>query len=134
MKLKRAGHILIILLLLIGTTGLTINRHFCGNNLIKISLYKSPDNCCDENCPGCHNEKINLRITDQYESFQDYKVINAGIRSLSEKSSLPILLSFSNLPLVSVLNNPFRDYRLKPLTSRPIYTGPAAPLLQVFLF
>jgi hypothetical protein len=131
---KKAGHILIILLLLFVTSGLTINRHFCGNDLIKISIYKSTGNCCDQNCPGCHNEKISLRITDQFESVQAYKDIHAGIKLLLEKSSLPTLLSFSNFQLVSVLNNPFRDYRLKPSPTKRICAGPVAPLLQVFLF
>jgi len=131
--LKKAGHILIILLLLFGTTGLTINRHFCGNNLMHISLYSSPDNCCKENCPGCHNEKINFRVTDQFESCQKKIDFTAGFKTLIERHSLPFILAFSNTSNDVLLNNGLRGHYIKPTPIKPFGAGNTTPFLQVFL-
>jgi len=132
--LKKAGHILIIIVLLFGTTGLTITRHYCGKNLMHTALYSTPDNCCKGDCPGCHNEKISLRITDQFESIQDHLDFKAGFQTLLEHISLPTFLAYSNLPEVSLINDGPGGTRSNPYTSKPIFAGQSSPILQVFLF
>jgi hypothetical protein len=131
---KRAGHILIIIMLLFGTTGLTITRHYCGRNLMHTALYSIPDNCCKGDCPGCHNEKISLRITDQFESTQDHLDFKAGYQTLLEHISLPAFLAYSNLPEVILMNDGPGGIRSNPYTSKPICAGQSSPVLQVFLF
>jgi hypothetical protein len=132
--LRKAGHILIIIVLLFGTTGLTITRHYCGRNLMHTSLYSAPDNCCKGDCPGCHNEKISLRITDQFESTQDHFDFKSGFKTLLEQVSLPTLLAFSNSPELSLMNEGSGGTRSNPYTSKPICAGQSSPVLQVFLF
>ncbi len=131
---KSAGHILLILVLLFGTTGLTITRHYCGKNLIHTALYSTPDNCCKGNCPGCHNEKISLRITDQYESTQGHIDFNAGFQKMWEQFSLPALHAFSNSNELCLMNDGSGGLRKNPFTSKPIFAGQSSPVLQVFLF
>jgi hypothetical protein len=132
--LKKTGHILIILLLLFGTTGLTITRHFCGKNLIHTSIYSSPNNCCKGNCPGCHNEKINFRITDQFESYQTQIDFTAGFKTLLEQHSLPTILAFSSSLNLALLNDAPGDHGIKPSPTKPICAGNTTAILQVFLF
>jgi len=132
--IKRAGHILIIILLLFGTTGLTINRHYCGRNLIRTAFYSIPDHCCKENCPGCHNEKISFRITDQYESSRVHADFHAGFKTVLERNSLPVLLAFSNLPEACLKNDAPGGHLIKPCQPRPLFAGQSTPFLQVFLF
>jgi hypothetical protein len=132
--LQRTGHILIIIVLLFGTTGLTITRHYCGRNLIHTALYSTPDNCCRGHCPGCHNEKISLRITDQFESIQDHLDFKTGFQTLLERISLPVLLAFSTLPEPCLLNDGSGGLQVKPSPTKPICAGPSSPVLQVFLF
>jgi hypothetical protein len=131
--LKRVGHILIIFLLLFGTTGMTITKHYCGRHLVHTAIYSTPDNCCKGNCPGCHNEKITIPVTDQYESTQAHIDFNSGMKLLLEKNSLPTILAFSNLPEVSLFDGQ-GGHRLKPFSTKPITSGANTPLLQVFLF
>jgi len=131
---KKAGHILLILALLFGTTGLTITRHYCGSHLVHVALYSTPDNCCKGHCPGCHNEKIRLRITDHFESAQDHLDFKAGFQTQLKQISLPTLLAFSNLPVVYQMNDGPGGFRNNPLTSKPICAGLSSPILQVFLF
>ncbi|MCK9219167.1 MAG: hypothetical protein M0P47_03840 [Bacteroidales bacterium] len=132
--LKKAGHILMIIALLFGTTGLTITRHYCGKNLMHTALYSTPDNCCNGNCPGCHNEKISLKITDQFESTQDHLDFKAGFQTQLEQVSLPTILAFSNSPELSLMNDGSGGLRKNPFTSKPICSGQTSQVLQVFLF
>jgi len=132
--LKKTEHILLIIALLFGTTGLTITRHYCGRNLMQTSLYSTPDNCCKGNCPGCHNERISIRITDQFESIQDHLDFKAGFQTLLEQVSLPTLLAFSNSPELCLMNDGSGGLRKNPFTSKPICSGQTSPVLQVFLF
>jgi hypothetical protein len=120
--------------LLFGTSGLTITRHFCGRNLVQTAINSTPDNCCKGHCPGCHNEKISLRITDQFESTQAHTDFHASFQTLMEKISLPTLLAFSNVPEVGLFNDRPGGAHLKPSSTKSICAGPNIPLLQVFLF
>ena len=132
--LRKAGHILIIIVLLFGTTGVIITRHYCGTNLVHAELYSTPDNCCESDCPGCHNERISFKITDQFESTQDYFDFKAGFQTLLEQVSLPVLLAFSNSPELNLMNDGSGGLRKYPFTSKPICSGQTSPVLQVFLF
>ncbi|MDP1622208.1 MAG: hypothetical protein Q8M08_07700 [Bacteroidales bacterium] len=132
--IKRTGHILTILLLLFGTTGLTINRHYCGTNLMNTVIYETPDNCCGGDCPACHTEMISFRITDQFESSQELTDFNAGVKTLLENKSLPIILAFSSHTEATIMDDALKDHGLKPFPTKPICAGPSTPLLQVFLF
>ena len=132
--LRKAGHILIIIVLLFGTTGVIITRHYCGTNLVHAELYSTPDNCCESDCPGCHNEKVSLKITDQFEATQDHSDFKAGFQTLLEQESLPVLLAFSNSPELNLMNDGSGGLRKNPFTSKPICSGQSSPVLQVFLF
>lgn len=132
--IKRFGHILIIFVLLFGTTGMSIIRHYCGSNLINTAIYSTPDNCCKEDCKGCHNEKITFRITDQFESCQTQLDFKLGFTTLLEKHSLPTILAFSNTVIETLLNDTLGDHCIKPTSPKPICAGQSSPFLQVFLF
>ncbi|MBI4647170.1 MAG: hypothetical protein HY738_11420 [Bacteroidia bacterium] len=66
--LKRIGHIAIVFLLLISTTGITINKHFCCGRLIAFSLFSKPEPCCKGVCNSCHDESKHIKITNPFES------------------------------------------------------------------
>lgn len=131
--LKRVAHIFLILLLVFSTTGLTITRHYCGRNLVDTSIYSSPHNCCEGKCPGCHNERINIRITDKFETSQPQADFKAGFKNLLKHHSLPILL-FSQTSGFDLLKDAKGDHCIKPFSLRPIFAGHSNAFLQVFLF
>jgi hypothetical protein len=131
---KRSGNILIVLLLLMGTTGVTITRHYCGVNLVRTSLYSAPHHCCNENCPRCHDERINVRITDNFESSQSQINFTAGFKNLLERHSLPTLLACTGASNFALLNDAKGDHCIKPYPINAIFAGHSTPFLQVFLF
>jgi hypothetical protein len=132
--IKKAGHILIIFLLLLGATGLTITRHYCGKNLIRTTIFSSPDNCCKGSCPFCHNEKITFRITDNFETSQVRIDFNEGFKTLLNQHSLPTLLAFSSIIPSTSLYYSLGGYCIKPSRADLISAGHSTQFLQVFLF
>jgi len=69
-------NIIVSFLLLTSTAGLSITRHYCGDKLVEIGIYKEPAPCCDmDGC--CHNEtsffqvKENFFTPDNSVSFQN---------------------------------------------------------------
>ena len=65
---RKVSHIVISLLLLTSTMGLTLSAHYCGDNLKSISVTGDPESCCDipEGC--CHDEADTFRIDDDFAS------------------------------------------------------------------
>jgi hypothetical protein len=129
--LLRIRNIFVILLLIFGTSGITITRHYCGTNLVSTSLYSTPEDCCD-NCPYCHNEKISFRITDNFESFQAKPTLAASVKILLDHNTLPVILAFSDTPLVS--DKMTGGQVIKPNPANRFAAGNTSPFLQVFLF
>jgi hypothetical protein len=75
-------HVLISLLLIISTTGLSIDKHYCGDNLVSYNLFGKAKSCTgmDEGC--CHQETDTYKLTVDYTApvfnmtfEQDYHVI-----------------------------------------------------------
>ncbi len=90
---NKAGNILMVILLLFGTTGLSITRHYCGNNLVGTALFSSPENCCGDACTGCHDDLISFRISDQFESLNAAPDLKPGSNVLFNNQFLPQAVS-----------------------------------------
>jgi hypothetical protein len=64
--LKTFGHIMVSVLLLFTTTGLTISKHFCNEYLISTSLYAKSESCCgDDSC--CQHETESFQIMEKFQ-------------------------------------------------------------------
>lgn len=131
--LKKAGHILLIVMLVFATSGITIYRHYCCGRFVTASVYSTTSHCCETNCPGCRNEIINLRITDQFDSFQNQMDFHTGFKTLLKQYSLPVLLAFSTVPGSGLFNETQGDHSIKPYLNYPVFAGNSHSLLQVFL-
>jgi hypothetical protein len=66
--IRKAGHISLIVLLLLTTMGVTLTKHYCGSLLIEHTINVIPDNCCNGYCNDCHNESKLIKVTDNFES------------------------------------------------------------------
>jgi hypothetical protein len=63
--IRRLFHIILVLIVLLLTSGVTITRHFCGNNLRSVAIMNTPPSCCDmEGC--CHNETVTIVLEDDF--------------------------------------------------------------------
>ncbi|MBN1387842.1 MAG: hypothetical protein JW965_05300 [Bacteroidales bacterium] len=52
---RKLLYIVIAIILLFTTSGISISKHFCGDNLQSVTLMNIPDPCCDSgSC--CHTE------------------------------------------------------------------------------
>ena len=45
--IRKALHIIVAAILVISTMGITINMHFCHDQLIDLALYAPAESCCD---------------------------------------------------------------------------------------
>lgn len=66
--INRIGNIVIMVLLLIATSGIPITRHYCGSSAATFSIYSSPKPCCDSHCGKCHNIFKLSKVTDDFEA------------------------------------------------------------------
>ncbi|MBL7113166.1 MAG: hypothetical protein ISS19_14615 [Bacteroidales bacterium] len=84
--MRKIIHTIFAVILLVSTTGMTINLHYCHEQLIDASLYKSAKHCCDigENDKPCHHgttldkpfhckdESIIVKLADNFLVSSDY--------------------------------------------------------------
>ncbi len=131
--LKKAAHIFLTALLLLATGGVTITRHYCGGTLVQTSLYGTPESCCDRNCPYCHNEKISLRVTDQFEGTSHFISFASAFTTLLQQHSLPVQTAFSALFLNPYAEDDVGGHIIKPPQDHCALPETSPPLLQVFL-
>ncbi len=69
--MKRLIHILVAGLLLFTTTGFTITKHYCGDNLVEVVVNVVPESCCDMNNGGCcKNESEFFQLSDDFAGSQ----------------------------------------------------------------
>ncbi len=62
--LKRIAHIIFALLLLTATTGFALSKHYCGTDVVSVSINSEAESCCDDmgsdDC--CRNETEHLQL------------------------------------------------------------------------
>lgn len=63
---RKILHIAVSFLLLAATSGITITRHYCGENLISVVFGQQADSCCDGPCQHCHNETVHYQVEDNF--------------------------------------------------------------------
>ena len=117
-------HIIVSLLLLVTTTGVSISKHYCGDNLISIALFVEADSCCDDS-DCCHNENEYLQFKDDY--------IGSVITDLA--STIEFDLLFTAFPVfIGII--PFEEVISLSFISEsppPLLTSTKLSLLQTYL-
>ncbi len=63
---KKASHIVLAVLLIVITTGMTVSKHYCGNDLKSITVSSGLDSCCDTPSGCCHDESQIIKIKDYF--------------------------------------------------------------------
>lgn len=64
--LHKLSNVILSLVLLLSTTGLTIDKHYCGDSMVSYSLFGKAQSCTgmDESC--CHHETNTYKLTVDY--------------------------------------------------------------------
>jgi len=64
---KIFSHTALSFLLLVSTMGLVVSKHYCGGELVSVSLYHQADSCCDmDGC--CQNDNHTFQVKDDFSS------------------------------------------------------------------
>ncbi|MBS2212662.1 hypothetical protein KEM09_14685 [Carboxylicivirga mesophila] len=66
--LKKVSHIVMVLLLLVATTGLTVSKHFCQGSLVDVNIFGGTKTCCDDNETSecCDNEFSHFELDENF--------------------------------------------------------------------
>jgi len=62
--MKQTIHILLILLIVTSTSGVSLSSHYCGNKLVSNSILLLTKTCCENGCKDCHTIVKQLKIDD----------------------------------------------------------------------
>ncbi len=74
--MRSLANISMVIILLIGTFGVTVNKHYCGGQVYDIAINESANSCgMEKDMPAgcCHNESEHFEIKDKFQS-QNYDV------------------------------------------------------------
>jgi hypothetical protein len=64
--MKKAGNIVLIIILVFATGGIPFTRHYCGSSMGSFSIFSTPKSCCDSHCDKCHNVFKYSKINDSF--------------------------------------------------------------------
>lgn len=75
---RTLSHIIIAILVLSTTTGFSISKHYCSNNLVSITINHEAESCCDMDDGCCRNETTSYQLDDDFvnTTFIDNNTIN----------------------------------------------------------
>jgi len=60
--LRSLLNIIIAANLFVTTTGFTISKHYCGDDLSSIAIDQKASSCCDSSCHKCHTEEHFVKL------------------------------------------------------------------------
>ena len=67
----KISHIVIVLLLLVSTTGFSISKHYCENHLVSVAINKNAEPCNNHEDSCCQNFTVHFEVEDYFNSTQD---------------------------------------------------------------
>jgi hypothetical protein len=83
---KRLGPIILILLLLVSTTGISVQLRYCSGELMSVSVnsmeYRTaksrnlPPCCTGDSCPMGHSKHFHLQVSDSYSMGQTVQALS----------------------------------------------------------
>ncbi|MFC2080107.1 hypothetical protein ACFLRQ_01390 [Bacteroidota bacterium] len=68
--IKIISYIVLSSLLILSSTGLSINMHYCHDELVDVAVSAPASSCCDDgdedNCPSCHDKSIEIEPVSDF--------------------------------------------------------------------
>lgn len=121
--IKRVGNMLIIILLLIATSGIPVTRHYCGPSEMSFSIYSSPKPCCDNHCSKCHNVFNFSKVNDAFEAGSSITFTQSvnNIVTLHALNFIELIDNTSISPLSDLIHN--RNLRIAEADLSPASLG-----------
>ncbi|HEN20588.1 MAG TPA: hypothetical protein ENN86_01095 [Desulfobacteraceae bacterium] len=108
---RKLTHIAISALLLIATAGITVSKHYCGDDLMSVAVMNTPDACCDlESC--CHNETQVFMLDNDF-TYTSEEPVNIPEFKRPEAPGFKIIAFLPDNSSVPVFNDKPRPPRLR---------------------
>ena len=134
--MRRLIHTVLAAILLVSTTGMTINLHYCHELLYDVGLNKPAEDCCDngKNDNSCHhghaldkpnhckNESITVKLSDNFLISSNY------LESATDHNNVLLYLDYMQSDNWMALNNSPAN----PIRKFSIYTPPQKSVLSKF--
>jgi ABC-type dipeptide/oligopeptide/nickel transport system permease component len=120
--LKKIVNSILVVFLLVTTSGFTLTRHFCGDQLVSVALGKDTKSCCEKTASNCcHQETKHFQFKENFLS---------SVTELNlEDSVIKIMISFSEM----ITENLFVSGELKKFTDYSD-SSPPRDLLAILSF
>ncbi|MCU4173980.1 HYC_CC_PP family protein [Carboxylicivirga sp. N1Y90] len=66
--LKKISHIIMVIVLLVSTTGMTVSKHYCQGSLVNVNIFGEAKTCCDDigTSKCCHNESAHFELDEDF--------------------------------------------------------------------
>ncbi len=121
---KKILHIVVTLVLVLATGGVTFSMHYCGGQRISTSINHHAKSCCgNDGC--CHNKTVHIQVKDHFKS-NDFVHVDQAVAINLMFAALFLFDAVPELP-ISQLNKEVID------TSPPISIQTRLSLLQTYL-
>ena len=104
--LRKAGHIISVLILLAATMGLTVSRHYCGTRLVSVSILSDNGTCCDQEEGCCHEDTDTYKLTVDYTVSQYFIEVTKTFRELPFSILKEKVFKHGNLSDVFISDSP----------------------------
>lgn len=123
MRIKKFGHILMILLLLISTAGVSINKHYSDGKLFSTAFFIEAESCCETPCSCCKDTSKFVQVKADFIGsvfdLQDATQLDLLFSNILILMNFVVPTSFTNnfiewdtsphpLPDLCILNQVFR--------------------------
>ncbi len=108
---KKVSHIIVTILILLSTFGVSISSHYCGGHLRSISLFTEAKTCCGDTEGGCCHTENDVVVLDDDYTVQTVTAATAP---------LEISLFCINIICEYSLSNIFTTYTLSVYSDLPI--------------
>ena len=101
---RRAGNIVMMILLLTATGGIPVTVHYCGPVEHSFSVYSTPKSCCKGHCDKCHNVFKFSKVNDAFEAGSSVTATQslAEALTLHVAHSLDLFDQFFTAPLAGL--------------------------------
>lgn len=76
---QKITHIIFAILIILGSSGMTISKHYCGTTLKSVSINHISDNCCGASSDCCHNESITIKLEQDFSIVSTVFNFNSSI-------------------------------------------------------
>ncbi len=122
---KKVLHIILSLMLLVSTTGVTLSMHYCGGKYVSTSLFVKADSCCSEVCGCCEDKSVHYEVEEDFTS--------PVVLALEPAIELELFIELFHLEIVEEGQSTLPIKKTFEDTSPPKTVDERLSLLQTFL-